>query len=179
MKTVTLKTRSPMLRTWNLPATVWMVVVAGLPALHASPAVARELADQIAVQVLFEAQVVEFGGGEQFYEPTSILALKLLLRSPEAATLLREVHRSSAHPAGKVYALMGLDRIGDPELESLRAEFLASNPGPVTYVNGCFVHEDAAPHEYLQEWLDRARSYPELDEEKAVPAPAPPARGRR
>jgi hypothetical protein len=47
--------------------------------------------------VLFEARVVEFGGGEQFYEPTSILALKLLLRSPEAARLLREVYRSSAH----------------------------------------------------------------------------------
>lgn len=127
---------------------------------------ARELSDQIAMQVLIESKAVAFGGGEQIFEPTPILAVKLLLRSPQAGELFGEVYRRSFGPPGRVYALIGLDRIGDPKFESLRSDFLASDSESVEYINGCFVLGAVEPREFLEEWLKIARAYHELNEEK-------------
>lgn len=145
----------------------WLVF-AILLIVQASLAGARELSVQIAMQVLIEANAVEFGGGEQIFEPTTILAVKLLLRSPQAGELFHEVYRRSFGSPGKVYALIGLERIADPDFESLRKDFLASDSGPVKYINGCMALEGAKPREYLENWLEFARTYRGFNEETPI-----------
>lgn len=146
---------------------LWLVTTI-LLIVQTNLAGARELSVQIAMQVLIEAKAVEFGGGEQMFEPTRILAVKLLLRSPQAGELFREVYRRSFGSPGKVYALIGLERIGDPAFESLRSDFLASDLGPVEYINGCTAFEGAKPHEFLKEWLEFARTYRGFNEETPI-----------
>ena len=133
---------------------------------QASVAGARELSDQIAMQVLIEAKAVAFGGGQQIFEPTPILAVKLLLRSPQAGELFEEVYRRSFGPPGKVYALIGLDRSGDPEFESLRRDFLASDSGSVEYIHGCEVFGTVDSRLSLEGWLKSARAYHGFNDEK-------------
>ena len=143
----------------------WLAFVV-LVIAQASVAGARELSDQIAMQVLIEAKAVEFGGGEHPFEPTPILAVKLLLRSSQAGELFREVYQRSFGPPGKVYALIGLDKIGDPKFESLRSDFMALDSESVEYINGCFFLGPVEPREFLEEWLKLARVYHEFNEEK-------------
>jgi len=145
----------------------WLVFAIVL-IVQASLVGARELSVQIAMQVLIEANAVEFGGGEQFFEPTTVLAVKLLLRSPQAGEIFHEVYRRSFGAPGKVYALIALERMGDPDFESLRKDFLASDLKPVNYINGCMATDGVKPREYLEGWLQFARTYRGFSEETPI-----------